>query len=89
MPLVTVSRPMPRVVWFIQPRPCSSTVGAFRGRAEVGGAAVAVRLADGVAAGGQGDGFLVVHGHAGEGDAHVAGPSSSGSGLPSTPSGLT
>ncbi len=31
-----------------------------------------MRLADGVAAGGQGHGFLVIHGHAGEGVAHVA-----------------
>jgi hypothetical protein len=48
-------------------------VRAFRCGAEVGRIAVAVGLADGVAAGGEGHGFLVVHGHAGEGDAHVAG----------------
>ena len=28
IPLVTVSRPMPRVVWFIQPRPASSISAA-------------------------------------------------------------
>ncbi len=44
---------------------------AFGRRAKVGGTAVAVRLADGVTAAGQRDGFLVVHCHAGEGDAHV------------------
>ena len=38
---------------------------------QVGSAAIAVRFADGVAASGQGDGFLVVHRHAGEGDADI------------------
>ena len=46
-------------------------VGTFRVRAEVRGIAIAVGLADGVAAGGQGHGLLVVHRHAGEGHAHV------------------
>ena len=46
---------------------------AFRCGAEVGCIAVAVRFADGVAASGEGDGFFVVHGHAGKGDAHVTG----------------
>ena len=47
-------------------------IGAFGGRAQVGRVAVAMRLAHGVAASGQGHGFLVVHGHAGKGHAHVA-----------------
>jgi hypothetical protein len=72
MPLVTVSRPMPRVVWFCQPRPCSSS-SAPSGAAQIGRAAIAVRLADGVTAGRQRHGFLVVHRHAREGDAHVVG----------------
>ena len=46
---------------------------ALGGRAEVGGATVAVRLADRVAAACQGNGFLVVHGHAGKGDAYIVG----------------
>jgi hypothetical protein len=47
-----------------------------------------VHLAEGVAAGDQRDGFLVVHGHAGEGFADVA-ADASGSGVPLGPSGLT
>ncbi len=47
--------------------------GALGGRAEIGRAAVAVRLADGMATSGQRHGFLIVHRHAGEGDAHVLG----------------
>lgn len=45
----------------------------FRIGAEVGGAAVAVRLADGVAACGERDGFFVIHAHAGKGFAHLRG----------------
>ena len=48
-------------------------VGPLRRGAEVGGVAVAVSLADGVTTGGQGDGLLIVHGHAGKGHAHVMG----------------
>jgi hypothetical protein len=48
----------------------------------------AVRLAEGVAAGDQRHGLLVVHRHAGEGLADVA-AAASGSGLPFGPSGLT
>jgi hypothetical protein len=70
MPLVTASRPMPRLVLLFQPRPCAST-GRLRVGAEQRGVAIAVALADGVAAGGQGDGLLVVHRHAGEGLAHI------------------
>jgi hypothetical protein len=69
MPLVTVSRPMPRLV--VDPAQALVLDPALRARAEQRGVAVAVALADGVAAGGQGDGLLVVHGHAGEGLAHV------------------
>ena len=76
------------------PRPCVviPAQALLRVRRLAAGArlarAVAVRLADGVAAGGQGHGFFVVHRHAGKGDAHVRAVLS-GSGWPSTPSGLT
>ena len=46
-------------------------VCAFRCGTEIAGVAVAVCLADGVAAGGERHGLLVVHRHASEGDAHV------------------
>ncbi len=46
-------------------------IGAFRVRAEQSGIAIAMRLADRVAARRQRGGFLVVHGHAGEGFAHL------------------
>ena len=48
-------------------------IRTLRGRAEVGRAALAVRLADGMAAGRQRDGFLVVHRHAGESHAYILG----------------
>jgi hypothetical protein len=88
MPLVTVSRPMPRRGVVDPAEALLLEFGAFRRGAEVGGAAIAVRLADGVAAGGQGHGFLVVHRHAGEGHAHVVGGLER-VGLAVTPSGFT
>ena len=48
-------------------------IGPLGGRTQVGGIAVAVALADRMAASGQGDGLLIVHCHAGEGHAHVVG----------------
>ncbi|MPM72206.1 hypothetical protein SDC9_119179 [bioreactor metagenome] len=47
--------------------------GTFGRRAKIGRVAIAVCLAHGVTASGQGHGFLVVHGHAGEGHTHVPG----------------
>src|SRR5690606_31344059 len=44
---------------------------AFRSRAEGGGVAVAVTCAYGMGSGGERHGFLVLHRHAGEGDAYV------------------
>jgi hypothetical protein len=69
-PLVTVSRPMPRP-GLVDPAEALLFDGGASGSGPSSGIAVAVALADGVAAGGQGDGFLVVHRHAGEGLAHV------------------
>ena len=63
-----VSPPLPLPKLLRQPQPCASRLLAhvLRGRG-------AVRLAEGVAAGDQGHGLLVVHGHAAEGVANVLG----------------
>jgi hypothetical protein len=72
MPLLVVSPPLPLPKAFFQPRPICS-MGAASGSGPTSfGVAGAVALAEGMAAGDQGDGFLVVHGHAAEGLAHVA-----------------
>jgi hypothetical protein len=61
-------------VLLIQPKPISS-IGAPSGSGPTSSAGPrAVHLAEGVAAGHQGHGLVVVHGHAGEGLAHVACP---------------
>ena len=73
-PLVIVSPPLPVPKLFFQPRPCSSRPARFRlGADVVDASAGAVGLAEGVAAGDQRDGLLVVHRHAAEGLADVAG----------------
>ena len=84
-----VSRPLPVPKLFRQPRPCSSS-GAPSGSGptycvRVGGA---VGLAEGVAAGDQRDGLLVVHRHAAN-VSRMSRAEASGSGLPFGPSGLT
>ena len=71
MPLVVVCTPLPVPNRFIQPRPCSSR-GAASARAHQFRIARTVRLAEGVSAGDERDGLFVVHGHAGEGFAHIA-----------------
>ncbi len=48
-------------------------VRPFRSGAQMGGAAIAMRLANRVATGSERNRLFVVHRHAGEGDAHVAG----------------
>jgi hypothetical protein len=62
--------------------------GALRVRADQRRVARAVRLAEGVAAGDERDGFFVVHRHAGEGLAHIAARSHR-VGVAVGPSGLT
>ena len=57
-------------------------------RADELGVAGAVGLAEGVAAGDEGDGLLVGHAHAAEGHADVV-AEATGSGWPLGPSGLT
>jgi hypothetical protein len=88
MPEVTALLALPPWFGLIPAEALVSTPARFRFGPSSAGVAVAVALADGVAAGGQGRGFLVVHRHAGEGLANVR-PVFSGSGLPFTPSGLT
>jgi hypothetical protein len=59
---------------FFQPRPCSAMSAASGSGTHVfARIARAVGLAEGVAARDQGHGFFVVHGHAGECVADVAG----------------
>jgi hypothetical protein len=70
MPLVVACTPLPVPNLLIQPRPCSS-IGAASGSGRRGPDRRR-RLAEGVAAGRQGDRFFVVHRHAGEGLADVA-----------------
>ena len=78
MPLVTVSPPMPRLVQVdASQAPASSIPGAIPDPGpEQARIAIAVGLADGMTAGGQRDGFLVVHRHAREGLANGLLPSS-------------
>ena len=71
-PLVIVSPPLPVPKLFLQPRPCSSRPAASGSAPTCDAGAGAVRLAEGVAAGDQRDGLLVVHRHAAEGLADVA-----------------
>ena len=73
MPLVIASAPLPVPNEFFQPRPCSSS-GAPSGSAPTysSGIGGAVRLAEGVPAGDQRHGLLVVHRHAAERLADVA-----------------
>jgi hypothetical protein len=74
MPEVTALVALPSMARVAQPKPCVSTPAASGSTpSSVLGVAVAVALADGVAAGGQRRGFLVVHRHAGEGLAHLRG----------------
>jgi hypothetical protein len=84
----TVFRPTPRLVWFIQPRPCSATSAPSGLASKLLGVAIAVGFADRVATSGQRHGFLVVHGHAGKGFTHLRAVFN-GSGVPFTPSGFT
>ena len=72
-PAVMASAPMPVPCWLRQPRPWSSITAPSGSGPTKRGIARAVGLAEGVAAGDQGDGLLVVHRHAGEGLADVAG----------------
>jgi hypothetical protein len=72
MPLVVVCTPLPVPSLLIQPRPMRFDRRAFGFGADQLGIACAVRLAEGVAAGDQRHGLLVVHRHAREGLAHVA-----------------
>ena len=72
-PLVIVSAPLPVPKVFFQPRPCSSTRAALGLRTDVVGAGGTVALAERVAADDERDRLLVVHRHAGEGLADVAG----------------
>ena len=72
-PLVIVSPPLPVPKLFFQPRPCSSRPAASGSGPTWDVGAGAVGLAEGVAAGDQRDGLLVVHRHAAEGLADVAG----------------
>ena len=72
-PLVIVSPPLPVPKLLCQPKPCASRPARFGLGADVRRRRGAVRLAEGVAAGDQRDGFLVVHRHAAEGVADVVG----------------
>ena len=73
MPLVIVYSAKPGPSGLCQPRPIAS-IGAISGGGPISSADDhAVALAEGVAAGDQRDGLLVVHRHAREGDADVAG----------------
>ena len=68
-----VSTPLPDFQPDIQPKPCAS-IGAASGSGPIWSTGPApVRLAEGVAAAGQRDGLLVVHGHSREGLADVPG----------------
>jgi hypothetical protein len=88
MPLVVVCAPLPAAEAVLPAQALLFDVGAFGLGAHQLGVAGAVGLAEGVAAGHQGHGLLVVHGHAGKGLAHVA-AEATGSGLPLGPSGFT
>ena len=72
-PLVIVSAPLPVPKVFFQPRPWCLDGAALGLGADVVGVAGAVALAERVAADDERDGLLVVHRHAGEGLADVAG----------------
>ena len=66
------SPPLPEPYALFQPRPCCSSGAALGLRADQVGVTGTVGLAEGVAAGDQRDGLLVVHRHPGEGLADVA-----------------
>ena len=83
-----VSGPLPVPKLFFQPKPCVFETDRFGLGRHIVGRSGAVGFAEGVAAGDERDGFLVVHRHAAEGVADVL-RRESGSGLPSGPSGLT
>ena len=69
-----VSAPLPLPKVFFQPRPCSSMLAAAgSGPTYLLGIGGAVGFAEGVTAGDQRDGLFVVHRHAAEGLANVAG----------------
>ena len=72
MPLVMVCSPKPLSWALAQPRPCSAMSAASGAASTRLGVARAMRLAEGVAAGGERDRLLMVHRHALERDLDVA-----------------
>jgi hypothetical protein len=87
-PLVMVSSALPLPNLFFQPRPCSSSGAPSGSGPTLPQDRGTVGFAEGVTTGDERDGFLVVHGHAGEGLADVLGGGER-IGLPLGPSGFT